>query len=74
MGDVVKFGRVPFKIKESSVEKGRIKREESIQNDNENLKSLEKNITDIESLDGENDLNIVLKEMISASKKAQIES
>ena len=40
VGDIVKFGRVPFKIKESSIEK-KFK--------HESMESLERNITDIDS-------------------------
>lgn len=46
VGDVVKFGRVPFLIKESSLQKG-AKGEQIYEN--EDNETLERNITDIES-------------------------
>jgi hypothetical protein len=52
VGDIVKFGRVPFKIKESSIEK--LYKEES-------LESLERNITDIDSEDGGNNIGPQVK-------------
>jgi hypothetical protein len=63
VGDVIKFGRVPFKIKESSVEK-LSKKNESVMNQE---RTWEKNITDIESMD-EHDLEKVVKEMIQPVK------
>lgn len=51
VGDIVKFGRVPFLIKESSLEAG-VKGEEVIQQEED--ETLERNLTDIEYFDGYN--------------------
>ncbi|CDW75264.1 fha domain [Stylonychia lemnae] len=64
VGDIVKFGRVPFRIKESSVQKS-LNRIESQQNQDN---SLEKNITDVES-EGDQDINQVINDMIMTQAK-----
>eukprot|EP00347_Sterkiella_histriomuscorum_P021524 403333677 len=48
VGDIIKFGRVPFRIKETSLQKYGMNQHDSHQN-YEN--SLEKNITDVDSID-----------------------
>lgn len=58
MGDIIKFGRVPFKIKESSV-RPRPTTGRGANDESHLEQSLEKNITDIESIE-EPDLNNVL--------------
>ena len=59
MGDVVKFGRVPFRVKESSVQRLTM-REDSM---NREEQTFEKNITDIESMD-EHDFQKIVREMV----------
>lgn len=55
MGDIIKFGRVPFKIKESSLEKFY---------KHESMESLERNITDIDSEEGGQGINVNLKSIV----------
>ncbi len=57
MGDIIKFGRVPFKIKESSLEKFY---------KNESMESLERNITDIDSEEGGQGINAHLKSIVAS--------
>lgn len=64
MGDVVKFGRVPFRVKESSVQRLTM-REDSM---NREEQTFEKNITDIESMD-EHDFQKIVREMVQPKLK-----
>jgi len=48
VGDIIKFGRVPFIVKESSIEEGVRGEEFVIKEDNE---TMERNATDMESID-----------------------
>lgn len=48
VGDVIKFGRVPFIVKESSAQEGERGDDVVIVEENE---TMEKNVTEIESLD-----------------------
>lgn len=54
MGEIIKFGRVPFIIKESSVQLGIRGEEIVVKEENE---TMERNLTDIESLDYYNYIN-----------------
>jgi hypothetical protein len=52
-GDIVKFGRVPFRVNENSLQllEGQVWHDSFAANDEINMNSLEKNITDIDSAD-----------------------
>lgn len=53
-GDIIKFGRVPFKVKENSVQEGAISPSSEwmdSEEDEEDSSQDEKNLTDLDSLD-----------------------
>ena len=52
-GDIVKFGRVPFRVKENSLQllEGQVWHDSFAAYEEVNMNSLEKNITDIDSAD-----------------------
>ncbi len=62
VGDIVKFGRVPFKVKESSLHK--INKIDSL-ND---LETLERNNTDIDSID--NGISEVKRQIVTSRVKS----
>lgn len=57
VGDVIKFGRVPFRVKESTLEK-----EGNVEDTLQMEPTLEKNLTDIESVDIEREINDALQD------------
>lgn len=64
VGDVIKFGRVPFKVKESSVQRLTVHEDSP----NKEERTFEKNITDVESMD-EHDFQKIVREMVQPKLK-----